>query len=111
MKVDGYDLDSLLLELGVDGEMKLSERGFLTGHLGFLMNFKETGNWISGRYVGGGTPVSVWAPGGDEQALDLGLGTWLDLSTHTRVGMSWRSELRDSSPDLHLLSLGATVGF
>ena len=111
MHVDSLNDRSFLLEIGVDGEFDLNERTTLTGHLGFLTDLTGSGDDVSGSYVGGGLPVSVYAPGIDSEAFILGLGASHDLNATTSIDLGWRSEFRDDSDHIHLLTLGGRVTF
>jgi outer membrane autotransporter protein len=111
MSVGELDIDSMLLDLGLDAEYRPTDYATLTAHLGYLNDFKDSGNIVSGRYVAGGAPVGVYAPGIDEQAVVLGFGAWFDVNPAFRIGLNWRSEFRNDSQNVHSIGVGGSWGF
>jgi len=111
MAVGEMDVDELLFELGVVAEFDLSDRATLSAQLGYQADLRSSGNRINGRYLGGGLPVSVLAPGIGNQALIFALGADIDVTESCSVGIHWRTEFRDSSQNLNLLSLSTGLTF
>jgi autotransporter-associated beta strand protein len=111
MAVDDLDADSFLVELGFNAEFDLNETSLMTAHLGFLFDLENDRHAVSGSYLGGGDSVTVLAPGVETQALVFGTGIAFDLSETFRVGMNWRSEIRDSSQQAHLFNIGGSASF
>jgi hypothetical protein len=111
MNVGGLDIDSMLLDLSLAAEFRPADYATLSASVGYLNDFKDNGNLVAGRFLAGGAPVGVFAPGIDEQAVVLGFGAWFDLNAAFRIGLNWRSEFHNSSQNIHSIGLAGTWGF
>lgn len=111
MAVDELDIKSLLLDLALAAEFDLTEKATLSANLGYLHDFRNTGNMITGRYLGGGNPVRVLGQGIDDQAFVIGLGAWYDINSSFRLGINWRSAFYSSSKTTNSLGFGGSFEF
>jgi hypothetical protein len=109
--VSGYDFDSLLLEVGVDAELKVNDAVTVAGHIGFQTGFSDSGNSIGASFANGMAPFTVFAPGVDDEAFVIAAGAYFDVTEEVRLNINWRSELRDSSQSVHSIGIGASFGF
>jgi hypothetical protein len=114
LSVRKQDIDSLLLEVGVDFEYQVQEQLSLFGHIGYVTDFEDSDNSVSASYAASGAagrPFTVRAPGIDDEAFVLGLGAYYDINDATRVGLTYRGEFRSNSESAHSIGLGASFGF
>jgi outer membrane autotransporter protein len=114
LAVDKQDLDSLLLDLGVDFEYQAQENLLFVGHIGYVTDFEDSDNTVSARFAASGplaSPFSVQAPGIDDEGFILGLGAYYDINQTIRVGLTYRGEFRLNSQSSQSIGIGASFGF
>ena len=114
LEVGGQDIESLLLELGVDVEYKLLEQVTLTGSLRYVTDFCNSSESINASFAATGTlarPFAVSAPGIDDEAVALGLGVYYDFNETMRASLSYSADFRFDSEDAHAIGVGASFGF
>ena len=114
LRVDSQDIDSVLLDLGVDFEYKLNEQVTLVGNFGYVTDFENSEKSVSAKFAAsgaGGRTLSVTAPGIDDEAFVLGLGAFYDINQSTRIGLTYRGEYRMNSQATNSFGIGATFGF
>jgi outer membrane autotransporter protein len=114
LRVGSQDIDSLLLDLGVDFEYEVHRQVTLTGSVGYLQDFQDSENPVSGAFAAAGslaTPFTVSAPGVEDEAFVLGLGVFYDLNESARVGLSYSGGFQTSGEYAHRFGIGASFGF
>lgn len=114
LRVGSQDIDSLLLDLGVDFQYPLQKQVTLIGSLGYTNDFMDSGNSLSGGFTASGalgSPFHVSAPGIDDEAFVLGLGAFYDINDRARVGLTCRSEFHMDSEYSQNIGVSASFGF
>jgi len=114
LSVGGQDIESLMVELGVNFEYDVQENFFLVGHLGYVTDFEDSDNTVSAAFASSGAAgrqFGVTAPGVDDEAFVIGLGGYYDLNPNTRLGLNYRGELRADSQTTHQIGFGASYSF
>lgn len=114
LHVGSQDIDSLLLDLGVDFEYEIHRQVTLTGSLGYLHDFQDSDNRVSGEFAAtgaGATPFEVSAPGVEDEAFVVGVGVFYDLNESARVGLSYSSAFQTNGESAHRFGIGASFGF
>ena len=114
LAVDSQDIDSLLVDLGVDINYQLHDKVSLVGRVGYVDSLSSSDESVSASFAAtgtGGVPFSVSAPGIDNRAITLGLGLFYDINANTRLGVTYRGEFRTDSQSSQTFSIGASYGF
>jgi outer membrane autotransporter protein len=114
LRVEEQDLDSVLLDLGVDFEYQAQKNLLLIGRIGYVTDFEDSDNSVGARFAASGpdaSPFTVSAPGIEDEAFVLGLGTYYDFSESTRVSLTYRGEFRTHSEYTQSIGIGASFGF
>jgi len=114
LNVRKQDVESLLLEVGVDFEYALQEQWTFAGHLGYMNDLSSSGNSVTSTFAASGTdarPFTVNAPGVGNEAFVLGAGAYYDINDAARVGLVYRGEYRSDSQSTHSVGIGASFGF
>ena len=113
LAVASQDIDSSLLELGIDLDYAVRPDFRLVGHLGYIFDLDGSSESVSARNTAAGSlPFSVSAPGIDNEALVIGAGAYYDVTDNLRVGLTYRSDFRSSdSESSHSVGIGASLSF
>lgn len=114
LEVGGQDIESWMLEVGVDAEYKPRERVTLFGNLGFVTDFGDSEDSINASFAASGAlarPFTVFAPGIDEDGVALGLGVSYDFSETMRANLGYRGDFRFDAENAHAFSVGLSLGF
>lgn len=111
LAVDGDHYQSVLAELAMRGEMKVTSN--LTAHAlaGFTAGIGDNENAITSHFANGTRPMRALAPGIDDDAFFIGAGfDWRTLD-RLSIGLDWRSDFRDGAESENRISVSATVRF
>ncbi|MCP5533963.1 MAG: hypothetical protein H7A48_12395 [Akkermansiaceae bacterium] len=113
LAVQSQDIDSPLLDLGVDFDYVVRPGFTLAGHLGYMFDLNGSGESVTASgTAAGATPFSVGVPGIDNDAFILGAGAFYDINDSLRVGITYRGEFRSSDSDsYHSVGIGASLSF
>jgi len=114
LEVDSQDIDSLLLDVGVEFEYQIQEKVSLLGRLGYIHDFSDSDEPVSAAFAASGSdglPFAVTAPGIDRQAVTLGLGSYYDLNDATRFGVNYRGEFRTDSVSSQTFGISGSYSF
>jgi outer membrane autotransporter protein len=114
LQVGSQDIESLILDLGVEAEYKLLDRLTLFGALSYVTDFQDSSENITSSFVASGPlgrQFAVSAPGVDDEAIALSLGLGYDITDAVRVNLNYRGDLRFDSQDAHSIGLGLSFGF
>jgi len=113
LAVASQDINSPLLELGVDFDYVVQPKLTLVGHLGYIFDLDDSNESVTARSTAaGGLPFPVNAPGIDNDAFVLGAGAYYDISDSFRVGLTYRGEFRSSaSESTQSVGIGASLAF
>lgn len=114
LNVGGQDIESLMIELGVDAEYKVLEQLTLTGNLGYFSDFRNSGESLDASFAASGAqgrPFEVGAPGIDQDGITLGLGACYDFDETMRASIGYRGDFRQAADDAHSFNLGMSFGF
>ena len=113
LRVDSQDIESLLLDVGVDLEYQV-QKFTLVGNVSYVTDFLNSSNTVSAKFAASGIdarPFSVAAPGIDDEGLVIGLGAYYDIKETARIGLNYRCEFRKNSENSQTVGLGASFGF
>ncbi len=112
LAVGSQDINSPLLDLGIDFDYAVNSNFTLVGHLGYIVDFDNDSESISATNTAGGGAFSVNAPGIDNEGVVLGAGAYYDLSDNLRIGLTYRGEFRSSdSASSQSIGIGASLSF
>ena len=114
LSVNEQELQSLILELGVNFEYDIRKDLGLVGHLGYMSDFEDSDNTVAARFDAAGAAgrqFGVNAPGVDDEAFVLGLGGYYDFIPGARLTVNYRVEQRAASQVTHTFGIGANYGF
>jgi outer membrane autotransporter protein len=114
LAVRSQDIDTVLLDVGVNFDYQLQKRFSLAGRLGYIQDFSDSDENLSAIFAasgGYGQPFSVSAPGVDQQAFTLGIGLFYDINDSTRIGVTYRGEIPVDSNYAQTFGLGLSFGF
>ncbi len=112
LAVGSQDINSPLLDLGIDFEYAVQPKLTLVGHLGYIVDFDSDSETIKATNTAKGGAFSVNAPGIDNEAFVLGAGAYYDLSDSLRIGLTYRGEFRSSdSASSQNIGIGASLSF
>ena len=114
LRVDSQDIESLLLDVGVDMEYQVQPQFTLVGNISYVTDFLDDDNDVSAKFAASGDlgrSFSVSAPGIDDEGLVLGLGAYYDINDSSRLGLTYRCDFRKNSETSQTIGLGASFGF
>ncbi|MES2920442.1 MAG: autotransporter domain-containing protein [Verrucomicrobiota bacterium] len=114
LKVGSQDIDTVLLDLGVDVEYKVHDRVTLAGNLGYVTDFGNSSEDIAATFAASGAsarPFSVSSPGIDDDAVVIGLGVYYDFTETIRAGLNYRGDLGFDSKDAQSIGVSASFAF
>jgi outer membrane autotransporter protein len=114
LRVEEQEIDSLLLDLGVDLEYQVQQNFTLVGNVGYVTDFIDSDNSVSAAFAasgGYGRGFTVHAPGIDDEGLVLGLGAYYDINDSSRLGVTYRCDFRKNSDISQTIGIGASFGF
>ncbi len=114
LAVKSQDINSSLLDLGVDMEYAFDSKVSLIGRVGYVFDFSDSDHSVSATFLNGastGQQFSVNAPGMDNEAVTLDAGAFYDINDHTRLGLTYRGEFRIDSEYSQSFGLGLSYGF
>lgn len=114
LAVGSRDIESLVLEVGVDAEYKLHERVTLIGNIGYVRDFGDSEDSINATFATSGAlarPFSVFAPGIDDDGVAVGLGVSFDFSETIRANLGYRGEFRFDAENAQAFTAGFSFGF
>ncbi len=113
LSVGSQDINSPLLELGVDFDYVVQPKLTLVGHVGYTFDLDSSNESVSARSTAPGSlPFSAKAPGIDNDAFILGAGAYYDINSSFRVGLTYRGEFRSSGSDsAQSIGIGASLAF
>jgi len=114
LNVKDQDIESLLLDIGVDISYQIQEKLQFVGRVGYIHDLSQSDETMSAAFAASGSaglPFTVDAPGIDNQAFTLGLGLMYDLDDLTRFGVQYRLEARMNSQASQTIGIGISRGF
>ena len=112
--VDEQDIESFLLEVGVDFSYQVLERFSVVGRLGYIQNLSDTDQDVTATFAKSGPGAdsfTVTAPGIDTQGVTVGVGLYYDMTESARMGLMLNSEFGSDSLPSQTFGLGLTYGF
>ncbi len=114
LAVESQDIDSVLLDVGVDVSYEITDRLSAGGRLGYVHAVSDSDNAVTSSFAASGAAgqsFQVTSPGIDEQAVTLGAGLFYDINDAVRVGATYRGEFGSESKSTQSFGLGATFSF
>lgn len=114
LRVDSQDINSVIVDLGIDATIDLRNHVMLHGRLGYMHEFTDSDESVRARFAFSGlnaVPFSVNALGIDHQAFVMGVGMSYDLAPGSRMGISYLGEYRLDARSSQNLFLHYSLAF
>ena len=114
LAVESQDIDSFLLDVGVDLSYQVTQQFTVAGRLGYVHEMSDSEHSVSSTFAASGTDAqlfSVSAPGIDGQAVTLNAGLFYDLNENTRLGATYHGEFGGESMPTQTFGISAAYGF
>ena len=103
--------ESLVFELGVDGEMKVNERVTATARGGFRQGALDEPVVLGGRFVDGSRPMRAEVDGLSASSIYAGLGVIFQANEAMALGLNYDAEFRTEADCQHGAALSCTWRF
>lgn len=114
LAAEDQDIESFLVDVGVDFSYQVHERFTMVGRLGYIHDLADSDQDVTATFANSGPNAdsfTVTAPGIDNQGATIGLGFYYDMTDAARLGLTYYSEFGGDSLPTQTVGLSASVTF